>query len=363
MASVGRRTAATHPSALKMEASDQTARYCNYLRSFGIIEAGGRVTELRTLKLKEISFFAYASDGLRFKAFLTPSGMVTPGRHADDDWYGFLSRTTDAMTAAERIAWLETDSSTPPHGLPRPPVLVLDPDHPCASLIDPAQWALVTSPTLSQHSDGSTTFIAWFLPSAARVPERWNVTAGMNAASTIAHVSAFDLLVSRLGDADAVAVDATVRARELLDAGTDAERLWAVYHLVETGEPAAVSSLTMLLEDESAAENIKVLTVAALANCANPAAVAALGAALRENPQASVRRACAQALGHVGGGVAVGALAASASQEPDVIVRAEIVNALTGQGGVAREALAAIARDDRDEDLRALAQRRLEASA
>jgi hypothetical protein len=347
-----------------MDTFDQTARYLKYLARFGITEGGNRVTELSALKFKNVHFFAYASsDGVRLKAALTPSGIVTPGRLADDDWYGFLSEATDAMTAAERIAWLETDSSTQPHGLPRAPVLALDPDRRPASGIDPAEWALVTPPTLSQHPDGSTTLVAWFLPSGARVPERWSVTARVNAAATIAHASAFDLLVSRFAGADAAASDATLRARELLDSGTDDERLWAVQRLIETGEPAAVNSLTTLLENPTAAENIKVLAVAALANCANPAAVAALGAALRKHPLPSVRRACAQSLGRVGGAVAMRSLAAAAAQEPEVIVRAEIVNALTGFGGVAREALAVIARDDRDEELRALAQRKLEASA
>jgi len=345
-----------------MDTLDRTARYLKYLTRFGITEAGTRMTELSALRFKNVSFFAYASsDGLRLKAAVTPSGLVTPGRHADDDWYGFLSEATDAMTAAERIAWLETDSSTPLHGLPRAPVLLLDPDRRPASFIDPADWALVTAPTMSQHADDSTTLIAWFLLSGARIPERWIVTARANAAATIAHASALDLRVSRFADADAAASDATVRARELLDSGAGDDLLWAVHRLVETGEPAAVSSLTTLLDDPNSAESTKVLAVAALAHCANPAAAAALGAALREHPLASVRRACAQALGRVGGATAMRELATSAAQEPEVVVRAEIINALAGQGGVAREALAVIARDDRDEDLRALAQRKLEA--
>src|SRR5258705_12920407 len=255
-----------------MDTFDQTARYLKYLTRFGITEAGDRVTELSALQLKNVSFFAYASsDGLRLKAALTPSGMVTPGRYADDDWYGFLSEATDAMTTGKRIAWLETDSSTPLHGLPHAPVLLLDPDRRPASLIDPADWALVTAPTMSQHADGSTTLIAWFLPSGARIPERWSVTARMNAAATIAHASAFDLRVSKFADADAAASDATSRARELLDSGTDADRLWAVQRLVETGEPADVPRLTRLLDNTTAAENIKGLAVGAPVPRANPA--------------------------------------------------------------------------------------------
>jgi len=345
-----------------MDAFEQTERYRNYLRRFGIAEAGDRVMELHTLRLTNVGFFAYeSSDGLRLKAAVTPGGMVTPGAHAGDDWYGLLSEATDAATAAERVAWLETDSSTQPHGLPRDPVLLLDPDRRPAIGIDPAEWALVTAPTLSRHADGSITLVAWFLPGGVRVPERWSVTARANAAATIERRPASDLLASNAGGADAAAADAETRARELLNSGTDDERLWAVQRVAKTAGPADVPNLAKLLGDPSAAENIKVLATAALANCADATAAAALGVALRENPLAPVRRACAQALGRLGGAEAVSELAESVAHEPEVLVRAEIVNALAGQGGVAREALAVIAREDPDDELRALARRRLEA--
>jgi hypothetical protein len=345
-----------------MNALDPTARYRKYLESFGIAETVDRVAELRDLDLGNVRFFAYASsDGLRLKAAVTQGGMVTPGRHADDDWYGFLSEVPDAATAAVRIAWLETDATPTPHGLPRAPVVALAPDSRPSAGIDPAEWTFVTAPTLLQSFDGSKTLVAWFLPGGARVPQRWTVTARVDAPNAIASTSAFELLVASAGSAEAASADAAARARQFLASGTEDERWWSLQQISETGDTAAVPDVAALLLNTDAAPTVRLIAAGTLARLADPEAVVPLGKALRADPALEVRRACAQALGRIGGAGALRALADVASREPDQTVRAELVHALAAQGYLARDALAQIARSDEDAGVRSLAHRSLDA--
>ncbi len=97
--------------------------------------------------------------------------------------------------AAERIAWLETDASMQPHGLPTVPVVALAPELRPAG-VDAVPWAQVTAPAQRAHSDGSVELIAWFLPSTARLPERWTVIARPGVPATIERIAASDLPVS-----------------------------------------------------------------------------------------------------------------------------------------------------------------------
>jgi hypothetical protein len=345
-----------------MDVLDQTTRYREYLRSFGIAEAGDRVAELRDLDLGNVRFFAYAGgEGLRLKAATTPSGLVTPGGNVGDDWYGFLSAMPDAVAAAERIAWIETDASPPPHGLPGAPAVALAPDRPPPVGIDPAQWRFVTAPVLVVGHDGRATLIAWLLPGGGRVPTRWTVTAQAGPPAVIERALASDLLVASAGGAETAAADAAARARLLLAAGSDDERWWALQHIGDTGDRAAVPDLAALLANTGASPNVRLLTAGTLARLADPAAVMPLGAALRADTAPEVRRACAQALGRIPGAGAVQALTEAAPDEPDVIVRAEIVHALAAQGGPARAAVARIARGDADPGVRDLARHSLDA--
>jgi hypothetical protein len=340
-----------------MNNSDPRTRYLDYLESFGIAEAGDRVAELRDLDLGGVRFFAFDNgEGLRLKAAVTPSGVVTSGGHTGDDWYGFLSAMPDAMTASERIAWLETDASTPPHGLPIAPVLALAPDRRPTAPIDPAQWALVTPPRLFTQPDASVILVAWFLLVGAPVPQRWTVTGRAGKPCAIVYASALDLVAAEAGSVEAASSGAAKRARSVLARGTDSERWWAMRHIAETGSCAAIPDLAALLADSDAAPNLRLLAAGTLAQLADSTAVVPLVAALQVDPSPEVRRECAQAIGRIGGLGAIQPLADAASCEPDVIVRAEIVRALTAQGNPARPALAQIASDDHDASVRNLAR-------
>jgi hypothetical protein len=341
---------------------DPTLRYREYLRSFGIVEAGDRVAELRDLDLETVRFFAYASDndGLRLKAAVTPGGLVSPGGRASDDWYGFLSRMPDAVAAAERIAWLETDSSTTAHGLPGPPVAVLAPNRPLPPGLDPAQRVLVTAPALLAGSDVSVSLIAWFLTGGARAPTRWTIRARPGADAAIACATAQDLLLAIAGSATAAAADAAGRARRLLATGTDDERWWALQHIGDTGDRAAAADVAALLADAAASPNVRLHAIGTLARLGDPSVVPALGVALRTDGAPEVRRASAQALGRIGGG-ALQTLAEAVSDQPDVAVCAEIVHALAAQGSAAHDALSWIARSDLDASIRELALGSVEA--
>jgi len=330
-----------------MKVLDPMTRYREYLGSFGIVDVGDRVVEVHDLDLGNVRFFAYSSsDGLRLKAAVTPSG---------------LSRVPNADAAAERIAWLETNSSTPPYGLPSVPTVVLSPDRPPTIGVDPAQWAFVTVPMLLKTSSDSVTLTAWFLPSGTRVPERWTVTTRAGSSTTIAYASAFALLVASASSVEAAASDAAARARRLLASGTESERWWALQQIGETGDRAAVPDMAALLANADADPNARLLAAGTLARLADPATVVPLGAALHADPSPEVRRECAHAIGRIGGASAVRALADAASHEPDVIVRAEIVHALAAQGFPARAALARIASGDPETSVRNLAHHSLDA--
>lgn len=313
-----------------MNVLDPATRYREHLGSFGIAEPGDRVAPLRSLDFRDVRFFAYAgSDGLRLKAAVTPTGVVTPGGHAGDDWHGLLSAAPDAASAAERIAWLETDESTS-HGLPYPSAVALAPEHRPAAGIDPAQWAFVTAPALRTCSDGGVTLTAWLLAGGARVPLRWTIAARPGAAAIIERTAASDLVLAQAGSAAQAAADAAARGRRLLT-GSDDERWWALEHIGASGDRAAMRDVAALLADAGASSGVRLHAAGTLARLADPAAVTPLGGALRADAAPEVRRACAQALGRIGGAGAVQALSQAAPDEPDEIVRAEIAQALAGQ--------------------------------
>jgi hypothetical protein len=334
-----------------MNVLDLATRYHEYLRRFGIRHAGDRVAEIHQLDLESVRFFAYASgNALRLKAAITPSGMVTPGGHSDDDWYGFLSRMPTAAAAAERIAWLETDESATAHGLPSRPAAALSPDQPMAVGIDPAEWTLITAPVLIAEPESSATVTAWILDGGARSPTRWRITAALGATTLLERTLAADLVAVDAGSPALDAANATVRARRFLAAGTDDERSWALRHIGDTGDRAAVSDVSALL-----------VNARMLARLGDPAAVSSLGAALRCDAAPEVRRAAAQALSGFACTDAAEVLGGAISEQPDMIVRAEIVHALMAQGRTARTALEPIAGSDPDATIRKLARAALDA--
>jgi hypothetical protein len=330
-----------------MSELDFTVRYHDYLRTFGIVEPGDRIAELRDLDVGNVRFFAYAEDNaLRLKAAVTPNGVVTPGGQASDDWYGFLTHMPSAEVAAERIAWLETDTSKQLDGLPVSPTAALFPNRPFAAGIDPAQWALVTAPVLLT-GDG-VTLIAWFLPGGTRIPTMWAVTARPAANAMIERTSALDLLNARAGSADAAAADAAGRARRLLAQGTADERSWALQHIGDTADRGSVLDVSALLANADVTADTRLRAAGALARLADPVAITALGAALCSDADPEVRRASAQALGRIGGPGALQMLTQAAPNEPSVMVRAEIVHALAAQGAAAYAVLVRIAGSDPD---------------
>jgi hypothetical protein len=341
---------------------DPISRYRTYLAVNGITDAGDRIAQPSDLDVAAARFFAYAgNEGLRLKAIVTPDGVVTPGGHTGDDWYGFLASMPDAMAAAEGVAWLETDAATPPDGLPKSPTVVLAPDRRPAAIIDPAQWALVIPPVLRSLPDCIVNFMAWLLPSGACVPERWTVNARKDAPAAIVYTSACEILAAEAGGAETAAIETTARAMRFLASGTDEERLWAVQRTGETGNRAAVPDLLALLADKTVGTDVRLLTATTLGHLSDPAAAVTLGTSLCADPAPEVRRACAQAIGRTGTPDAVGLLSAAVSHESDVTVRAEIVHALILQGDAARTVLERIAGSDADLSLRNLARGSLEA--
>ncbi len=309
-----------------MSHSDPQTRYRAYLASFGIADAGSRVAEPRDLDLGDARCFAYAGDGgLRLKAIVTAGGMVTPGGHGSDDWYGLLAPMPDARALAEGLAWLETGASATPHGLPREPVAALRPDRRPAAAIDPAQWALVTAPVVRARPGGGVTFVTWLLPSGAWIPERWTVTARRDAPATIVRASAFELLAAGAGVS---AAETAARALRSLASGTDDERLWALRQISDTGDRAAMADVAALLADRSVSADVRLVAAATLGHLEDPSAVAQLASSLRADPAPEVRRSCAQALGRIADAGSVRALAAAAPHETDPVARAEIGHAL-----------------------------------
>jgi hypothetical protein len=332
-------------------------RYCGYLKRFGIDDPGDRVMEFGALDLGGVHFFAYSgSDGTRLKAAITPGGTVTPGGHASDDWYGFLSAMPNALDAAERIAWLETDEAITPHSLPRTPTITLKPGDSSGLALDPAQWAFVTTPELRTDADGTITLRAWFLPSGDPIPTRWIVKAKPGAHAVIARDSAASLLMADAGSAEAAARETAARARHLLVTGAADEQLWALQTIGGTGDRMALPSIGALLASTEARSAVKMAAVGALMRLADPAAVTLLAVALRTAAEPEVRSAAAQALGRLGGSEAIKVLADAIPNEPNVLVRVEIVHALAAQGAAAATPLAKIANDDADELVRGLAR-------
>jgi HEAT repeat protein len=209
------------------------------------------------------------------------------------------------------------------------------------------------------NPDGSITLVAWLLPSGARVPERWTVFALKDRPVAINYVSAYEILLNEAGSVEAMATKTTQRALRFLESGTNDDRLWALQHICETGNRSAVPDLLALLANRSAGASVRLLTATTLGCFAESATIATLADILHSDPAREVRRACAQAIGHIKSNDAVRFLSEAASNELDVTVRAEIVHALILQGAASRDALQRIALHDTDSNLRHLARGRL----
>lgn len=329
---------------------DPLGRYRTYLAQLGRADPGGRARAIPGLELDGVQFFAYQHDGLRFKLAVTRAGIVRPGAHAEDDWKGLLVAAPDASTLAARIAWLESDEPSPARGAPSSPVVALSPLQHSPAAIDPAHWALVRAPMLQKQADGGATLVAWFLESDTRVPTRWTVSARADAPVSIAQASAVDLLAAEGGEVTAA------RARRYLRAGSADERRWALRRIRETGDRAALGDLAALLATQATLPEIRLSVVGTLGALSDPAAIAALGLALRDDAASEVRRAAAQALGSLHEVDARRALSAASSEEKAVDVRLEIVHALMAQRLDVRAELERIANSDSDSSVRALAR-------
>jgi hypothetical protein len=333
---------------------DAEERYREYLASFGISNPRD-IACLHDLDVDEIHFFGYAGDGgLRLKAAVTPAGVVSPALPESADWHGFLSHMPDAVTAASRVAWLESDASVPVDGLPLPPVEALTPGTRPERGIDPAEWELVAEPVLRRDPGGGVALVAWFLPSQTRIPERWTISGYLDGSCAIERVPASRHVARSAGGDDAAA--ASERARLLLSQGEDDDVRWALQHIGDTVDVAASSAVAALLRSRDAGPEIRLLAAGTLARLADPSSAGALGEALRGDPAPEVRRASAQALGRIGDSVAVRLLVDAVSGEPDVVVRAEMVNALLASANPPRAALGRIAATDADASVRLLAR-------
>ena len=270
-----------------MSRPDSIQRYRAYLATFGIADPSERIVTFRELDFgSRTRFFAYAEGaGIRLKAAVTPAGLVVPGAHADDDWYGLLSSAPDATAAAQRLAWLQSDQSVQPHGLPRSPVVALEPGHPPGVGLDPAQWALVTASTLLKHPDDSVTLTAWLLTRDAVSPIRWTITAQAATPASIARASAADLLAGMSGGRAAAETGANARARRLLATGTERDRQWALQQIGDADDRTAVPDVLGLLSDASAGSDLKILATGTLARLADPAQLRVLAQRWAKSPR------------------------------------------------------------------------------
>lgn len=302
-------------------------RFRSYVARFGIAREQGRVAPV-SLPAGEARCFVYTDDsGMTLKAVVTSGGLVTPGRNAGDDWYGFLV-AADANEVASCIAWLESDGDVPTHGYPAPRMVAVDPSREPVEGVDPGEAALVAAPKL-RLSAGVAELVAWFRAEDVRTLVRWTVVARAGAPADLTVETAKEILARRAGSAEAAAREATKRARRALADGSEGERAWALWHVGEVADGAAIAGVVALLDTGVASPGLRVLAARTLGLLASSEAVAALGAALRDDPAPEVRRACAQALGSIGGHEAV--LRRAAGAEPDPTVRAEIAHALDQQ--------------------------------
>lgn len=137
-----------------MGAAEQT--YRNWLGAFGIAEPGARLVAIAPLS--PVPAFAYAEGlRLRLKALVTPSGIVRPGFHPQDDWHGLLASGATASQIAAAVAWLETDETS---DRPVPPVVVAD----------------AGRPQLETMPDRTLRFTGWFAQAGGGATERRVIT-------------------------------------------------------------------------------------------------------------------------------------------------------------------------------------------
>lgn len=300
-------------------------RYRAWLTSIGVADAGEAVHEQPAVAFGGVHFYARGDAGARYRAAITPAGVVSGGGRAGEDWYGLLRATTDPMQIAVAVAWLHA----PVGGQAQ----VLLPTTPIA--VDPARWADVQAPALTRGAQ-AITFQAWLLVDGGE-PERWVIQAEPGRATVTR---------APLGSAPAGAID---RARATLTTGTTAQKQWALGELA--GRPEALAELAVFLGDTTQEVSLRVLATRSLRVDGNPVALDALGRALQADSSVDVRRAAAGSLGMMTGGE--GPLDAASRTELDTAVRMEIVHALRARG--AAEVLARVAREDPDASVRALA--------
>ena len=300
-------------------------RYRAWLASLGVADQDEVVHEQPAVAFGGVHFFARGEDGARYRAGVTPSGIVSAAARTGEDWYGLLSATADPMQIAGAVVWLQT----PVGGQAQ----LLLPTTPIA--VDPARWVQVAAPTLVRGAR-EITFQAWLIVDGGE-PERWEIHAEPGRATVTR---------SPLGAAPAGAID---RARTVLMAGSSAQKQWALAELA--GRVEGVDVLVAYLVDPAEDVALRVLATRSLRVTGSQTALDALGRALQAETSPDVRRAAAQALGTLPGGEVP--LETASRTEQDTAVRMEVVHALRARG--AAEALARIAREDADAAVRALA--------
>ncbi|MET0340069.1 MAG: HEAT repeat domain-containing protein [Polyangiales bacterium] len=332
-----------------MAHDDPARRYHDHVRRYGVAPSDARIVALRALDLGTVRFFALTEGaGLRLRAGVTARGLVTRALDATEDWSGFLRASTDARAMAERVVWLQTDPPSA-HGAPEAPPEVLDPTRPPPD-VDPAAWAMVQTPTLT--SDGARVSLrAWVRADASSQLESWALSAAPDGPGTLLRQRA-DALLSSTPEGTSEARAA--RARQVLKTPGHRAHRWALMHVGQSADTRAASLVGAVLKEPESAPELRMQAARTLGSLAVPAAVPMLAAALRIDPASEVRRTAAQALATIGGAPALAALASAAGQ-PDMLVRTEVVHALARLGRPALPVLRAIARDDPDAAVRALA--------
>lgn len=316
-------------------------RYREFLVRTGA-DRNASVIDSAALALGDWHF--YELEGGASRAAAAPVGLVGGGeRDPHDAWYAFLA-AADAATVAARIAWLDHRGG-PQHG---PGTVVVTGSTPPAARIDPMLWRAARPPRRDELPGGGRRLTAWFY-SDGDEPYQLAISAPATGPATIESHAAHTLVDPG---------DLTGRVMAAL-AGTDDQMLrWALITAAKQPLGKAAPAIAALLTRTDA--TLRTDAAVALASLRAPATIDALAAACSKETDGIARQTMLSALGNIGTAAAVDALVGLRGRIADAAMRLDLVHALARAAEStpdrAHAALAAIARDDANPEVRKLAR-------